>query len=213
MPTRTRAALGGLLAVLVLGAGCLGVVAGSEPLVAAASDARVAPAAVDATDFQAAETRSAWMNRTVEVAGESREVRVRNHVATYRLPPTLGDDGSVSFGAFSVVSTPQVAIAGQPLNPVGRLSHDQLVEQVSARADGVHDVRQVGSSEVTVLGSTAEVTRFSAVVERSGRELPVTVAVTRVEDGEDYVVAVGVYPEGATEVRAQVETLLAGIEH
>lgn len=211
MPTPLARA--GLVALLVLTAGCLGVLTGSEPFVATASDVGVSDSALSSTDFEAGETQTSWLNRTVDVAGQEREVRIRNHVATYQLPVSVSPDGAVRFGLFSVVSTPSVSIAGQALNPIGRMSHRDLVERVAAESGDVRDVQQEGSRELTVLGSAAEVTRFSATVERSGQEIPVYVEVTRVQDGDDYVVGVGVYPRESTDVRPQVETLFTNIEH
>lgn len=209
----TRVSGTGLVVLLVLTAGCLGVLTGSEPFVATASEVAVSDAALSDTDFEAGETRTAWLNETVEAAGQERDVRIRNYVATYQLPFTVGADGSVQFGLFSVFSTPKVSVAGQGLNPIGRMPHRQLVEQVAGESGEVRDVQEEGTRELTVLGSTAEVTRFSAIAQRSGQEFPVYIEVTRVEDGEDYVIGVGVYPQESTDVGPQVETLFTGIEH
>lgn len=209
----TRVSGTGLVVLLVLTAGCLGVLTGSEPFVATASEVAVSDAALSDTDFEAGETRTAWLNETVEAAGQERDVRIRNYVATYQLPFSVGTDGSVQFGLFSVFSTPKVSVAGQGLNPIGRMPHRQLVEQVAGESGEVRDVQEEGTRELTVLGSTAEVTRFSAIAERSGQEFPVYIEVTRVEDGEDYVIGVGVYPQESTDVGPQVETLFTGIEH
>lgn len=204
----------GLVALLVLSAGCLGVLTGSEPFVATASDVGVSDSALSDTDFQPGETRTAWLNRTVDVAGQEREVRIRNYVATYQMQGAISPDGSVSFGLFSVFSTPKVSIAGQALNPIGRMPHQQLVEQVSGQSGDVRDIQQEGARELTVLGSSTEVTRFSAVVQRSGQEIPVYIEVARVEDGDDYVIGVGVYPQASADhVQPQVERLFTGIEH
>lgn len=209
----TRVSGTGLVVLLVLTAGCLGVLTGSEPFVATASEVAVSDAALSDTDFEAGETRTAWLNETVEAAGQERDVRIRNYVATYQLPFSVGTDGSVQFGLFSVFSTPKVSVAGQGLNPIGRMPHRQLVEQVAGESGEVRDVQEEGTRELTVLGSTAEVTRFSAIAQRSGQEFPVYIEVTRVEDGEDYVIGVGVYPQESTDVGPQVETLFTGIEH
>lgn len=209
-----RPRLAGLAVLLVLSAGCLGVLTGSEPFVATASEAGVSAAALSETGFEAGETRTAWLNRTVDVAGQERDVRIRNYVATYQMQGSISPDGTVQFGLFSVFSTPKVSIAGQGLNPIGRMPHGQLVEQVASQGGDIRDVQQEGTRELTVLGSSTEVTRFSAVAERSGQEVPVYIEVSRVEDGKDYVVAVGVYPQAAEDdVRPQVERLFTGIEH
>lgn len=213
MRIRLAGRIGVPVALLVLAAGCLGVLTGSEPFVATAEEVRVGDAALSETEFQPEESRSTWTNRTVEVGGQEREVRIRNYVSSYRLPPGMGTDGSLRFGLFVVVSTPQASIAGQALNPVGRMSHRELIERIAGDSGSLRDVSQEATRQATVLGTETEVTRFSAVAERQGREIPVYVEVTRVQDGDDYVVALGVYPQGSEDVRSQVETLFGGIEH
>lgn len=206
-------ALGALLCLLVLTSGCIGVLTGSEPFVATASEVGVSQTALGETDFQHEDTQTAWINETMEAAGQEREVRIRNYVSIYQIPPSVGMDGSVTFGLFTAASTPQVAIAGQGLNPVGRMSHQQLIEQIAGGSGEIRDVQGAGERTQTVLGSDAQVTRFSAIAERSGQEVPVFIEVTRVQEDDDYVIAVGVYPQESDDVEAQVETLLGAIEH
>ena len=209
---RSRA-LGALLCVLVLTSGCVGVLTGSEPFVAKASEVGVGQAALSGTDFEHEDTQTAWLNRTIEAAGQEREIRIRNTVSIYQIPPSMGVDGSVTFGLFSAFSTPQVAIAGQALNPIGQMSHQQLIEQVAGQSGEIRNVQQANTRTLTVLGSDSDVTRFSATAVRSGQEVPVFIEVTRVQDGEDYVIAVGVYPQESDDVQPQVETLFGGLEH
>lgn len=205
--------IGGVFVLMVVTSGCLGVLTGSEPLVLTANEVGVSQAALSGTDFQHEGTQTAWLNRTVEAAGQEREIRIRNYVSIYQIPPSMGVDGSVTFGLFSAFSTPQVAIAGQALNPIGQMSHRQLIEQVASQSGDIRDVQQAGTRTLSVLGSDSEVTRFSATAVRSGHEVPVFIEVTRVQDGEDYVIAVGVYPQESDHVRPQVETLFGGMEH
>ena len=200
--------------MVLLTSGCLGVITGSEPLVLSANEAGVSDAALGGTDFQHAGTRTAWINRTVERAGQEREVRVQNHVSSYERPVAMGADGGVTFGAFVVVSTPQASVAGQSFNPIGRMSHEQMVEQLAGQSADVRDVQREDSRTLAILGTDAEVVRFSGVVQQAGQEVPVYVEVARVEDGDDFVVAVGAYPQATEdEVRPDVTTLFGGIEH
>jgi len=214
MDTSRTTLLGGLLVLVLLTSGCLGVITGSEPLVLSANEAGVSDAALGGTDFQHAGTRKAWINRTVERAGQEREVRVQNHVSSYERPVAMGADGGVTFGAFVVVSTPQASVAGQSFNPIGRMSHEQMVEQLAGQSADVRDVQREDSRTLAILGTDAEVVRFSGVVQQAGQEVPVYVEVARVEDGDDFVVAVGAYPQATEdEVRPDVTTLFGGIEH
>ena len=206
--------LGVLLGLFVATAGCVGVLTGNEPLVLTADEAGVSDAALGDTDFEHEETRTAWINRTVERADQEREIKVQNHVSTYQRPPSIDPTSGVTFGVFVVVSTPKASVAGQSFNPIGQMSHEQMMEQFVGQSADVRDVQREDARTLSVLGSEAEVTRFSGVVQRSGQEVPVYVEVARVGDGDDFVVALGVYPqETADEVRPGVTTLFEGIEH
>lgn len=205
--------LGGLIALLVLTSGCLGVLTGSEPLVLSADEAGVTDAALSETDFQHENTQSTWINETVEQAGQEREIRVQNHVATYRRPAAIDVDG-VTFGMFVVASTPKVSIAGQAFNPIGQMSSQEMLERFTGESSDIQEIQRVDSRTLSILGSDAEITRFSGVVQRSGQEVPVYIEVTRVSDGDDFVVALGVYPQATEdEVRPGVTTLFEGIDH
>lgn len=205
--------LGALLCLFVVTSGCAGVLAGDEPAVFEASPVAVSDGAASATDFEHQETRSEWINRSVEVAGQEREVRAKNHVTVYQLPPSVGADGSITFGLFTAVSTPQAAIAGQPMNPVGKMPPRQLVDRAASQSGQIEDVERVDARTVTILGVETEVVRFSGVVRRSGHEVPVYIEVTRFKHDGDFVIAAGAYPQGAGDVRTQVRTLFDGIEH
>lgn len=210
---RKPATLYVLLALAVVTSGCIGVLTGSEPAVFEASDAAVSDAALSETDFQPEEDRVEWANQSVEVAGQSREVRVKNHFATYQRPVALAGADDVTFGVFVVVSTPQASIAGQALNPLGRMDYRQLVDQVAQQSGSLSGVQREGTRTVTILGSDAEVARFSAVAERQGQEVPVYVEVTRVRHDGDFVVAIGVYPQDSEEMQSQVTAMFDGLEH
>lgn len=209
-----RVAFGAVLGLLVLTSGCAGILAESGPAVFSASPVGVNDADVAGTAFEHQETRTAWINRTVEVAGQSRDVRAKNHVSIYRRPVSVDLEGGVTFGLFVVVSTPKASIAGQAFNPIGRMSHEEMIDQLAGRVDGVSDVERVDSRTLDVLGTETDVVRFSGVVERSGQEVPVYIEVTRVGHGDDFVVAIGAYPRStADQVRPGVTTLFEGIEH
>lgn len=214
MPIQRRSvALLVLLALAILTSGCVGVLTGSEPAVFEASDATVSDSALSETDFQPQEDRVEWANRSVEVAGQSREVRVKNHFATYKRSVALAGPDDVTFGFFALISSPQASIAGQALNPLGRMDPRQLVEQVAKQSGSLSDVQRQGTRSVSILGSDAEVVRFSAIAERQGQEVPVYVEVTRIGDDGDFVIAIGVYPQDSDEMQSQVTTMFRGIEH
>lgn len=213
MRTSGHLLLAGIVAVLVVTAGCIGVLTGSEPAVFQASEAGVSQEALSSTDFQLADQQSPWVNQTVTVAGQDRDVRVQSHVTRYEIPPQVSVTGGVTYGQFAVASTPQASVAGQAFNPVGDMSYREMLQRFSGDSGSLQDVERVDSRELTVLGSSTEVVRFSGTATYQGQEVPVYVEVTRVQDDGDFVVAVGGYPQEAEDVRPQVRTMFESIQH
>jgi hypothetical protein len=113
---------------------------------------------------------------------------------------------------FSVVSTPAVEIAGQTFNPIGDYSNDELVRLVTDRFGSLSNVERVSSRQVLVRGTETTVTKYAATTTVQGREIDVFVHVTRVRDGDDFLVGVGVYPQ-ALDQESEILTLFRAIEH
>lgn len=201
------------LAVLLVTSGCIGFMTGEEPLVFEAD-----PAVTDATvasdaGYETDGPRERATNRTFDVAGQSRTVRVVNQVTTYRKSLELPIVRDVNLGAFTVVSSPSVGIAGQEFNPIGDYSNDRLVEMAGNQYGGLNDVERVSSRTVTVLGEETEVTKYAATARVNGEPVDVYVHVTKVRDGDDYVVAMGVYPQQFSGEQENVLEMMRALEH
>lgn len=213
MRTSRGTLLAGLVVALVVASGCLGVITGSQPAVFTASRATVSDAALGQTQFQYKGTQTRWLNRTVTVAGQQREVNVSNQISSYERPVGTGANG-VTFGIFVVVATPQAQIAGQALNPIGRMSPREMVDQLASGQADVSNVHRVDDRTLTVLGTDTQVVRFGGDIQRAGQRIPVYLEVTRVGDGGDFVVALGAYPQAtADQVRPDITTLFQGVTH
>ncbi|MFB6092374.1 MAG: DUF6517 family protein [Haloquadratum sp.] len=207
--------VGAVLAVVLLisTSGCVGVLTGTEPLTFAAEPAAVADAAAEQAGYELNGTRAVEINRTFEVAGQERRVVVTNQVTTYTKSVDLGPLGEQRLGLFTVVSTPAVEIAGRTLNPIGSYSNRRLVELVQQRYSGLRDVRAVSAQNITVQGTETEVTKFAATATIAGREIDVYVHVTKYRDGEDFVLAIGVYPQKLPGEGENVLAMMRAIEH
>jgi hypothetical protein len=153
------------------------------------------------------------VNRSFTVAGETRNVSVTNHVAAYQRAVDLGPLGSEPFARFTVLSTPEVEIAGRTLNPVGGLSDRELATRFQSQYDSIENVRFAGNRTVEVLGEGRTVSRFDATTTVAGTEVDLALHVAKFRHGEDFVVAIGVYPARLDGERARVETMLRGVEH
>jgi hypothetical protein len=198
---------------LLLTAGCIGFLTGEEALAFDADPVRVADDARAEAGYEEVRVESMAVNRSFTVAGETRNVSVTNHVAAYQRAVDLGPLGSEPFARFTVLSTPEVEIAGRTLNPVGSLSDRELATRLQSQYDSIENVRFAGNRTVEVLGEGRTVSRFDATTTVAGTEVDLALHVAKFRHGEDFVVAIGVYPARLDGERARVETMLRGVEH
>lgn len=202
-----------LLAVVVSSSGCLG----NEPLAEyAAQPATIGDAALEPTGWTHGNTTDITYRRPVGVGPLSRDVVITGWLSGYSKNTTDGDTA-----VLLVSSTPDAEVAGQSVNPLGRLSNPELVDAVLARA-GKHNVgagvrnasglRRVGTETRTVLGQPAEIATYSGTVDRDGRRVAALIHVVTVAHGDDIVAAIAIHPEGFDE-RDNVFRLVERIDH
>jgi len=214
MRSRNRNAVAAaLLAALVLSSGCVGFLLGNEALSFKASAATVEESAAEEAGYEFNGTESTTRTRSVTVAGQEREVEVTNRITTYEKRVEIPVLGEAKAGVFSLISTPAVEVAGRTFNPVGDYDNDRLVGLVESQYEGLSDVERVGERETTVLGRETNVTRYAATAEFQGQEIDVYVHVTKVRDGDDFVVAVAVYPQRLDGERENVAGMLSAVRH
>lgn len=202
-----------VLSLLLVTSGCLGAVMGDGPLEFTASEGTVDDAALEETDYELVEQRSVELNRTVELEGIERDVHATNHVATYARSMELPGGETEQAAFFAVATTPQASVGGQAMNPVGQMSERKLVAELTERSDEFGDLEEVDSRTTTVLGQSTEVVKYETTVQVEGMEVDAFVHVTRVEHGDDYVVAVGAYPKQFDDEEDAFFTLLENVEH
>jgi hypothetical protein len=199
------------VAVAVVLAGCSGTL-----VEFAASPATVPDSALEATGYVHGNTTEVPLTYRVGLFGVSRDVTVRTWVSGYS--KTTADNRTA---ILVLHSSPNVAVAGESVNPLGQLSNRELVsvalDQVTdLRAMGgienVTDLREVGSRNVTVLGTPTRTVSYAGTAEIEDERLGVVVDLTVVEHGDDVVVALGVYEESLDETPNHV-ALVERIEH
>jgi hypothetical protein len=206
--TTRKTYLGVLVAVLVLTAGCSGLLGGDQSF--EASDVSVSGDALPETGYENVEDREYMFNETVN---NDTEVSITSNLAGYE---KAYDNGS---GYVVALATPKAAVAGVDVNPLGSADKKRLVAEAMSRSGkaGIDvsedDLEAVGNTSVTTLDTDATATTYEATVERSGTERDVLIHAVRVEHGDDYVIGVGVHPEAADDGEGDVITLLEGIEH
>lgn len=204
-----------LLVLLVVSAGCVGVLTGSEPLVVEANSVSVSSTAQGDTGYEEVRTTTQELTREVSAAGQTREVVVTNHVAEYARTIDAGPLGSGEFARFIVVSTPAVEVLGQTYNPVGEMSNRELAELAQDQYQDLENLESAGERRVSVLGTQATVSRFTADASLQGtsQSVELTLHVTRIRDGGDFIVVIAAHPTLLPSEAERVDTMLGGIQH
>ena len=202
-----------LVGLLVVSSGCVGLLTG-ETVEFESSPASVSDSALEETGYEQSIADEQTIERTVDVAGQERTIRVTNHVRQYQRGIDLGPVGEVNAGSFIVFSTPSASVAGQTLNPAASWSNERLVEEVASRNDQISDVEFQRNRSVDALGESREVAVFSGTTTIEGQEVDVLIHLASFEHEGDVVVAVAVYPERIDDRESpRVDTLLGGLSH
>lgn len=212
MRTRRHLAVAAL-ALLVLSSGCIGVLTGSEALTFEADAATTDESVASDAGYENNGTKSQTVEREFTVAGQTRTVEAVNKVTTYEKTVEIPLVGSADLGVFSVISSPAVEIAGKTFNPIGDYSNDRLVRFIAGSYGGLDDVERVSERRLSVLGTETAVTKYSATATFQEQEIDVFVHVTKIRDGDDFVVAIGVYPQELSDEESNVVSMLRAVEH
>lgn len=204
---------GSVIAGIPLMGGCIGFLAGAEPLEFSATRATVAPQALDETGYSKNSVESDTITRTVSAAGQAREVRVTNWIAEYGRTVDLGPVGEQDLGIFAVVATPKVEVLGRTFNPVADMSTRELLQQIQSEYQKLEIGERVGSRDTTVLGDDVAVDRFKGAATFEDLEVELFIRVTTVDHGDDFVIPIGIYPQRLPDEDDRVFRLLDGIQH
>jgi hypothetical protein len=214
--TRRRAlAAGGAVGLASL-AGCtaLDVATGGEPAEFAAGTATVADATLDESGYELNEVTDQTISREVEVAGQTREVRVTNTVAEYDKAVELFGQ-NYQAAVFAAVTTPQIEVLGQALNPIAEFSTRERAELILSRYEGVGDLERGSEYTTEVLDSDAEVVVYTAEgeIEGTGASTELELHIGEpVGVGDDFVLPLAAYPTAFSDGE-NVRRMMNGIEH
>lgn len=203
-----------LLTLLAIG-GCVGLVLG-DGVEMDGEPAGVSEETLAESDYQFAEYRTLYLNETIDVAGQERHVNATNHAMIYNRTTNL-DQFDRETGGFVVLSTPDVSIGGQSVNPAARMSNSELVEQfqgdLESEVGELGELRKVSERTEPVLGYASTVSTFETTTTVDGREVTLYVHVTKVKHENDLVAAIGVHPEALQQQAPEIHALMCGIEH
>lgn len=211
----------GTLGVASVG-GCLDIL--EEGVEAEADPGKIDEAVADDLGYERVGTEDYTIDESVEVAGETRDVVVTSWATTYSKDASdlelvgeddldelegEGEDFLEQEGAgYAVIATPSESIAGQEINPVGRMSDEELIEEFNDElADGeVSDVYHVEEHPVETLDEETTANEFDAIVETGdGDTFDLKLYVTEVTHQDDIILGVGVHPEAVDEFDNVIE--------
>lgn len=203
-----------MLTCLLVTAGCVGVLTGAEPLTFEAGTASVSPAAQEAAGYEEVRRDVQAMTREVSAAGQTREVEVTNHLVEYSRSASVATVGAGELARLVILTTPAVEVLGRTFNPVGDLSNRELAEEVQSQYDGLGSLEPAGERTVDVLDTRATLSTFTgeATVGPTGEAVELTLHVTRIRAGGDFLVVIAVHPSLLDETN-RVDTMLAGLSH
>lgn len=208
---KRRELLAGAGGVTAFGlAGCLGVVGMDEH---EAEPAGVDPTVREETGYQEVGIDEIVVEETFEFAGISEEIRVTNYLTEHEKGIDLGPIGTVQAAAFVVLTSPQISIAGQELNPIAEMSSEELIDLLEADFEDISDAEHVSDEERTVLDQETTESLFEAEAAVDGVTFDVNIHITEsVQTENDHLVAVGVYPQQVQAIESDnVAALLDGI--
>lgn len=195
-------------------AGC-GFILGNEPLRLEADAARVPSSVASERGYDYDGTTDQTIDRTVDVAGQTRRIVVTNRIAEYSKAVELGPIGEVRAAFFTAFSTPQVSILGETLNPVAHLSTADLVRQLQSRFDEIGSLEPAGESSITILGSETIQTKFTGRMRiAGGQQIDVSLHLNEpVENEGDLLIGLGGYPEQLPAEESNILAMMEGLDH
>ncbi|WP_410765291.1 DUF6517 family protein [Haloferax sp. DFSO60] len=213
------------LVVIVVLAGCLG---GATTL--SAEPATIPATAYESHGYIHGNTTEVPISQEVNVGPASRDVRANVWISGYSRP-----SNGTELTAVTVISSPNVEVAGQSVNPLATLGSRELVStglslfaqaQSTANAPELNNIREVGSQDVTILERETELVTYEGTVtiepgERTvdgeqvqyeGGEATVRIHVATVEHDGDVIVVFALTGTGSGEAET-IAALASAVEH
>lgn len=187
----------GCLAAL---SGCLGTIGMDEH---ASSPAGVDAGAREETGYERTAVDRLVVEETVGPDAVSETVTVINFLTELEKSVEVGPLIDQRAAVFTVLSTPQISLAGRQFNPVEEMSAAELVDLLESNYDDISDITFETEESVEVLGQSTTVSRFTADAQFEGTDLEVDLHITEaVRTDDDLIVTIGVYPR---ELRSREE--------
>ncbi|QCJ48426.1 DUF6517 family protein [Haloprofundus sp. MHR1] len=201
------------LGALVASSGCLSFVTGQEALSFEADPALAEESVANDTGYELDGTEAQTITREFSAAGQTRSVEVTNQISTYEKSLNLSLLGEQKLGVFAVISSPAVEIASRTFNPLKDYGNEDLVQMLTSQYDGLSNVSEASSQTLTLLGTDTEVTKYDATTNVEGEQIDVFIHVTKVRHEDDFVIALGVYPQQMSDEESNIVSLFESVQH
>lgn len=203
------------LVVVLLSAGCTGALSGGD-LEFSSGETVVDNETAAEAGYELVSTDTQTLNESVEVQdGNTVNITAEGHVSIYQ---KAGDDGlpaGTTGVMLNVITTPDMSVAGQSLNPLLQLDGADLLGRVLAR--DTSGFKRTDNYTVETLGTETNVSVFVPDPEGSPNEEPAAyIHLLQVSpaDSNDAVVAFGTYPASAADKeRDSLERLFRNLEY
>ena len=211
MDTRTLAMVA--VAIALVTAGC-GFLLGTEALVFSASEATVSEDAVTEAGYEETNVTEKNITREFSAAGQTREVTAVNQLAKYERAVELSPlDESRRAAMFTVFASPEVEVAGEAFNPIEDLSEREILNRFDSQYSGIEVGEQVGSRNVSSLGSERNVSKFTGTATLAGQDVDVYIHASKFKHEGDFIAVVAIYPQNVPGEEDRVVTMFEGLEH
>jgi len=205
-----RALLAGTAAAGVLSvSGCLSGVLGTVTSLES-TPAGVSESTLESTGYDAVGIEEIVTEETVEAAGQSETISVTSHLSRYDKRVGIEGVAEQPTAIFAVLSTPQLAVAGETFNPVGEMSAREVVDLLADTYDNITGIESDNETTITILDQSTTKSRFTADANFLGFPMELDVHVTEaVERDDDFLVSLGVYPRLARAIEDENARRLA----
>lgn len=203
-----RRELGVLVGCSLLGAGCLDLVRG-EAFVA--QPALVAESALQGTSYDHYRTVEIEETHTVEAGAVSREIDVVNVRSEYDRQVDLGPLGELRAAVFATLSTPKIEVLGRTFNPIEGMDNQEVADELQSRYERVSIGEEIDRRQLTVLGDSIDVSKFTGEATFSGVSIDVFAHIGIAESDDGYVLLFAVYPRLLNGEEETVISLMRGV--
>jgi hypothetical protein len=180
----------------VAGVGCVGLAGCSlltGPIEQSAAPAGLRDEVRESAGFDHNRTEELQFEQTVEVGGESRDLRLTNYVVEYgKQIASAGPQGT----QFVLFSTPSVTVADREANPFANFDDRQLLGEIIGRSEqGATSIDATTTQTLSVLGTETQFRIYQAVTTVEGQDIPIQLYFGRTKHDGDLLGLLGVYPQ------------------